>query len=208
MSDDPETNADELFTGVDDVTDRNDDSDPIFTPEDRPRGILSSTDREYLCGLKEYAQPQTDANRRQAIRERVVNGLKDFQLLGQLLEPAEREKVFDELGSEETDDVLSAMFAFAYLGLGGDQSRLNTCIEHGILQGENVNKLFQSSGRAANVDVSISVDYNPDVEKLNRRLENGQELTDAEIGTLVRAGKIGREELEELSGESSGFVER
>ena len=200
-----ETSADGLFTGVDDVTDRNDDSDPVFTPEDRPRGILSPTDREYLCGLKEYAQPQTDANRRQAIRERVLNGLKDFQLLGQFMEPAEREKVFAELGPEETDDVLSAMFAFAYLGLDGDQSRFNTCIERGILQGENVDKLFQSSGRATNVDVSISVEYNPDVEKLHLRLENGQELTDAEIGALVRAGKIGREELEELAESSSGY---
>jgi hypothetical protein len=204
MSDDRETSADELFTGVDDVTDGNGDSDPVFTPEDRPRGILSPTDREYLCGLKEYAQPQTDANRRQAIRERVVNGLKDFQLLGQFMEPAEREKVFAELGPEETDDVLSAMFAFAYLGLDGDQSRFNTCIEHGILQGENVDKIFQSSGRATNVDVSISVEYNPDIEKLHRRLENEQELTDAEIGALVRAGKIGREELEELAESSSG----
>jgi len=124
MSDDWEDPANELFTGVDDVTDRNDETDPVFTPEDRPRGILSPTDREYLCGLKEYAQPQTDANRRQAIRERVGNGLKDFLLLGQLLEPTEREKVFEELGPEERDDVLSAMLAFAYLGLDGEQPRL------------------------------------------------------------------------------------
>jgi len=62
-------------------------SEPLVTPEDRPRGILSPTDREYLYGQKEYAQPQTDANRRQAIRERVVNGLKDFELLSLLLEP-------------------------------------------------------------------------------------------------------------------------
>ena len=205
MSDDRENPADELFTGVDDVTDRNDDTDPVFTPEDRPRGILSPTDREYLCGLKEYAQPQTDANRRQAIRERVGNGLKDFLLLSQLLEPAEREKVFEELGPEETDDVLSAMFAFAYLGLNGDQPRLKACIERGILQGENVDKLFQSSGRATNVDVSISVEHNPDIEKLHQRLENGRELTDAEIGALVRAGKIGREDIEELAESPRGF---
>ena len=172
-------------------------------PEDRPRGILSPTDREYLCGLKEYAQPQTDANRRQAIRERVGNGLKDFLLLGQLLETAEREKVFEELGPEETDDVLSAMFAFAYLGW--DQLRLKACIERGILQGENVDKLFQSSGRATNVDVSISVEHNPDIEKLHQRLENGRELTDAEIGALVRAGKVDREDIEELAESPRGF---
>jgi len=37
MSDDWEDPANELFTGVDDVTDRNDETDPVFTPEDRPR---------------------------------------------------------------------------------------------------------------------------------------------------------------------------
>ncbi|MDS0223778.1 hypothetical protein NDI54_20840 [Haloarcula sp. S1AR25-5A] len=135
----------------------------------------------------------------------MVNGLKDFLLLGQLLEPAEREKVFEELGPEETDDVLSAMLAFAYLGLNGDQPRLKACIERGILQGENVDKLFQSSGRATNLDVSISVEHNPDIEKLHQRLENGRELTDAEIGALVRAGKIGREDIEELAESPRGF---
>jgi len=95
---------------------------PILTPEDRPRGILSPTDREYLCGHKEYAQPQTDANRRQAIRERVVNGLEDFALLSVLLEPGEREKVFAELGQEETDEALASMVALRISGLGGSSS--------------------------------------------------------------------------------------
>jgi len=97
------------------------------------------------------------------------------------------------------------MLAFAYLGLDGEQPRLQACIERGILQGENVDKLFQSSGRATNVDVSISVEHNPDIEKLHQRLENGRELTDAEIGALVRAGKVGREDIEELAESPRGF---
>lgn len=205
MTDDPDGPAGDLFTGVDDVRDDDSDSEPLLTPEDRPRGILSPTDRDYLCGLKEYAQPQTDANRRQAIRERVVNGLKDFALLSLFLESDERAKVFEELGPDETDDTLASMIAFAYLGIEGDRPRLETCIEHGVLQGANVNKLFQSAGRATDADVSISVEYNPDVKKLYRRLEDGKELTDAEIGALVRAGKIGGEEIEELAESPRGF---
>jgi len=118
MTDERDTTGDELFTGVEDIDDDRELA-PILTPEDRPRGILSPTDREYLCGHKEYAQPQTDANRRQAIRERVVNGLEDFALLSVLLEPGEREKVFAELGQEETDEALASMVAFAYLGVEG-----------------------------------------------------------------------------------------
>ncbi|MGQ4557307.1 hypothetical protein [Halobellus sp. GM3] len=205
MANNSDRPTDELFTGVDDVTDDDREPEPPLTPEERPRGILTPTDREYLCGLKEYAQPQTDANRRQDIRERVANGLKDFVLLSLFLEPDEREKIFEAFGPEETEDVLAAMVAFGYLGLEGDRPRLETCIEHGVLQGANVDKLFQSSGRATNVDVSISVEYNPDIEKLYRRFEDGQELTDAEVGALVRAGKINGDEIEELVGSPRGF---
>ncbi|WP_144905901.1 hypothetical protein [Halobellus captivus] len=205
MTNNPDRPTDELFTGVDDVTDDDSEREPLLTPENRPRGILTPTDREYLCGLKEYAQPQTDANRRQDIRERVVNGLKDFVLLSLFLESDEREKIFEELDPDETDDVLAAMVAFSYLGLEGDRPRLETRFEHGVLQGANVDKLFQSSGRATDVDVSISVEYNPDIEKLYRRFEDGQELTDAEVGALVRAGKIGGDEIEELVGSPRGF---
>ena len=147
MTDERDTTGDELFTGVEDIDDDRELA-PILTPEDRPRGILSPTDREYLCGHKEYAQPQTDANRRQAIRERVVNGLEDFALLSVLLEPGEREKVFAELGQEETDEALASMVAFAYLGVEGDRHRFETCLEHGILQGRlSANSPNQLVGR-------------------------------------------------------------
>ena len=204
MADDRDIPGDELFTGVEDVDDDRE-LGPILTPEDRPRGILSPTDREYLCGHKEYAQPQTDANRRQAIRERVVNGLKDFALLSVLLEPGEREKVFAELGQEETDEALASMVAFAYLGVEGDRHRFETCLEHGILQGANVGQFSESGGRATDADVSISVAYDPNIEALYQRFEDGRELTDAEMGGLVRAGRIGGDDLGELAKSSERF---
>lgn len=205
MTDDQDTPSGELFTGVEDVDDADREYSPILTPEDRPRGILSRTDREYLCGHKEYAQPQTDANRRQAIRERVVNGLKDFALLSVLLEPGEREKVFAELGRDETDEALASMVAFEYLGVEGDSHRFETCLEYGVLQGVNIGQFSESVGRATDVDVSISVEYDPKIEALYQRFEDGSELTDAEIGALVRAGRIGEDDLEELAESSGGF---
>jgi len=204
MTDERDTTGDELFTGVEDIDDDRELA-PILTPEDRPRGILSPTDREYLCGHKEYAQPQTDANRRQAIRERVVNGLEDFALLSVLLEPGEREKVFAELGQEETDEALASMVAFAYLGVEGERHRFETCLEHGILQGATVRQFSHTVGRATDADVSISVEYDPNIEALYQRFEDNGELTDAEIGALVRAGRIGEDDIEELAETSGGF---
>ncbi|WP_054584615.1 hypothetical protein [Halolamina pelagica] len=134
-----------------------------------------------------------------------MNGLKDFALLSVLLDPGKREKVFAELGLEETDEALASMVAFAYLGVGGDRHRFETCLEYGIIQGANVGQFSESGGRATNADVSISVEYDPNIEALYRRYEDREELTDAEIGALVRAGRIGGDDLEESAESSGGF---
>jgi len=206
MGEDPDVENDDLFTGVERPKERSDSGDGLsITPEDRPRGILSPTDRDYLCGLKEYAQPQTDANRRQDIRERVENGLKDFALLWLFLGRDEREKVFEELGEDGTDEVIESMVAFAYLGIDQSPSRMEECIERGVLAAANADKLFRSAGRATDADVSIDIEYNPDVEKLYRRFEEGVQLSDAEVGVLVRSGKLDAEDIKELQGSEGGF---
>lgn len=97
------------------------------------------------------------------------------------------------------------MVAFAYLGLEGDRPHLERCIEYGVLQGANIGQFSESVGRATDADVSISVEYDPNIEKLYQRFEDGEELTDAEIGALVRAGEIGGDDIEELAESSGGF---
>lgn len=206
MGDDPDVENSDLFTGVEGPKEEAESGDGLsITPEDRPRGMLSPTDRDYLCGLKEYAQPQTDANRRQDIRERVENGLKDFALLWMFLERDEREKVFDELGEDGTDEVIASMIAFAYLGIDQDTTRLEECIERGVLAAANADKLFRSAGRATDADVSINIEYNPDAKKLYRRFKEGAQLSDAEVGVLVRSGKLDTEDVEELQDTEVGF---
>lgn len=209
MSDELNEVPGDLFDGIEepkgDIGDNESDSILQFTPEDRPRGILSKTDREYLSGLKEYAQPQTDANRRQDIRERVANGLWDFLLLFLFLGREEREKLFDELGDDTTEEAITWMTAFAYLALDQDRPRFEECLERGILLAENRNNLFRSAGRATNADVSIKIEYNPNPEKLYRQFEEGKDLTDAEIGVLVRNGMLESGDFEELNDDTPDF---
>jgi len=173
---------------------------PDLTPDDRPRGILTQADREYLCGLKEYAHAQSEANRKQDIRERVINSLKDFGLLWYLLGESELNKIFSTLGDESTDICIEAMVAFAYLGLGQDRPRLEERIEHGVLRGANLNKSGRTVGAAMTADVSINIDYGPDVDKLYEQIQEGQieQLTPSEIGTLVQAGKLEANDLHKL----------
>lgn len=205
MGKDSEDTPDELFSGVETASDDFDGSGVQLTPEDRPRGILSPTDREYLCGRKEYAQPQTDANRRQEIRERIKNGLKDFVYLWAFLESDERQKVFKELGEEETDEAIESMVTFAFLGIDQNTTRMEECIERGVLAAANATKLFRSAGRATNADVSINVEYNSDDDKIYRRFEEGKQLTDAEVGLLLRSGRLDEEDIKELENGDTGF---
>lgn len=117
----------------------------------------------------------------------------------------EREKVFEELGEGGTDEVIKSMIAFAYLGIEQDTTRLEECIEHGILSASNADKLFRSAGRATDVDVSIDIEYTPDVEKLYRRFDKEGQLSDAEIGVLVRSGKLDTDDIKDLRGSRARF---
>jgi len=53
--------------------------------------------------------------------------------------------------------------------------------------------------------VSISVEYDPNIEALYQRFEDGAELTYAEVGALIPAGRIGGDDLEGLAESSGGF---
>ena len=58
-----------LFTGIEEAKDKELCSG--LKPENRPRGILSKAEREYLCGLKDYAHAQYEAKSKQDIRDRI-----------------------------------------------------------------------------------------------------------------------------------------
>jgi hypothetical protein len=48
------------------------------------------------------------------------------------------------------------------------------------------------------VDVSINIGDDPDPENFYRRFEEGTQLSDAEVGVLVRSGKLDEEVFKEL----------
>lgn len=192
----------ELFTGVEtaerDPTDTDGDEATI---EKRPRGILSHADREFLYGLREYEHPQTAANRKQDIRDRIIHALADFPLLWLYLPADEREKIFTgALSERELEACLQAMLSFVYQGLDRDTERFEDLIELAVHVGENTEKLGRWNGEATDVEVSIDIEYNPDIDRLKARLaeDGGAGLTPSEIGMLVRAGELTMEELEGL----------
>lgn len=205
MDDDTEAELADVFSGIE--RSKGETNGSAIVPKDRPRGILSQADREYLCGQKEYAHAQSEANRRQDIRERVINGLQDFFLLFLFLEPADRQQLAEEMGKKELDQSLEAMMAFAYLTVDQNLPRLERLIEHGVLLGANSESSDDSTGEATDVDADIDVNYNPDVDALYEKVTKGNtnQLTPAEIGVLVRAGKLESEDLDELADTEPSF---
>ncbi|ELY78243.1 hypothetical protein C487_09454 [Natrinema pallidum DSM 3751] len=203
MTDDLHPNAEELQEELRELLDRDPEMGPsILAVElpDRPRGLLSTADREYLVGQREYEHPQSEANRKQDIRERIANAFQDFSILVSYLSEDEREKVFNDIGEDQYQDPLASIISFLYLGLDGDLGKLEKIIEDGIYTGANISKIGQWSGEIADVDTSINVERRPDRSEIIEKFEKGDtdQLTPAEIGILVRSGQLDADDLKEL----------
>lgn len=94
-----------------------------------------------------------------------------------------------------------------YIGIDQDTGRMRQILERGIYLGANYDTSGRWSGRANTVDVDIDIEYEPNVDQLYERIEEGEggQLTPGEIGALVKAGKLGPEDIEELEDTGSKF---
>ena len=132
-----------------------DTADSESIPE-RPRGILSRSDRKYLnVGHDGYMKKYSDgaANKRRVdVRNRARAALRDFRLLADELPAEEREKIFaaDPRGEELTelqDDIVKTI-EFLYAGMGGE-SGFRKPLEYGVINGElelgNINHPFDAT---------------------------------------------------------------
>lgn len=69
---------------------------------ERPRGILTDADRDFLRNRDEYSRQGSHA-RKTAIIDRTTNAFRDFRLLASALTDAEIEKIGEELELEVDD---------------------------------------------------------------------------------------------------------
>lgn len=157
--------------------------------------------------MKDYSHDQTVLNRRQAIRERTIEGIRDFNLLWLLLEQAEWEKVMGAFDTEELNTAFSSILAFMYIGIDQDTGRMREILERGLYLGANYDMSGRWSGRANTVDVDIDIEYEPNVDQLYERIQEGEggQLTPSEIGALVKTGKLDPADLEELENTDEEF---
>lgn len=167
---------------------------------DRPRGIFTKVDREFIIGDKSYEYKQSESNRRQKIRERVTNGIVDFQLLNWISD-REQEKLFDDIPTDQLHDYLVSLIAFVYRGIGQNCEMIEEVVQKAIFQVETENEpRSEYRGGIADVSVSIEIEQGYDVNKIYERFQQDQssQLTPAEVGVLVRAGILDENEIEQL----------
>lgn len=178
----------------------------------RDRGILSDTDRQFLYGYKEYDSPSSRSERRAIIRERFLNGLQDLWYLPQLDVKQQRRiaEEFEEITREGTPrESLASLVCFLHHTFDQDEEWFEQTISQGIALAE-AKQSPESRYGEMNVDVEIDISRGFDLDRIEQDLRNGREdqLTPAELGALLQAGRLESEDLEIFgsTGDDEQFV--
>ena len=156
---------------------------------ERDRGILTPSDRAFLTGESEMQTEQSKRDARYRIRNRLYNGILDFEIFLSSMEAKDREKTFEKFLDEEEypsgiapDHPLIQILAFLYMGIDGQGKQFDETLTLAIKEAE------RHRGRIVNnIDVKIAVESEqPNVDELLNRIRAGENLSDGELDILVR----------------------
>ena len=155
---------------------------------DRPRGILTPSDRDFLLGRKTDYTDHSKKQKRNRIRRRVRNAILDFSILFEYLEERDRETVFDP-DDEDRDAYtqgITDMLAFLHLGTMGYHTPFKDMLSEGVGKAEQ--RLAGSNYRMVNVEFNVDPVGQIDVDEVIEKLENEEfaQLTDEELRAFVR----------------------
>ncbi|MDQ2049474.1 hypothetical protein RBH26_03155 [Natronolimnohabitans sp. A-GB9] len=155
---------------------------------DRPRGILTPSDRDFLLGRKTDYTDHSKKQKRNRIRRRVRNAILDFSILFEYMEERDRETVFDP-DDEERDAYtqgITDMLAFLHLGTRGYHTPFKDMLSEGVGKAEQ--QLAGSNYRMVNVEFNVEPVGQIDVDDVIEKLENEEfaQLTDEELRAFVR----------------------
>ncbi len=147
------------------------------------RGILTSTDKAWLRGEKEYEHRQTENDRREKIRERVSSAMQDFTFLIEHWSSKERQKAMEGIDLNECG---SDVIEFLYLALNEPAQEAEQMVNkdsldralafrralcHGIQEGK---KHFGDVPQTVLIDANTTLFEVPSEEDLKRAIDTGQ----------------------------------
>ncbi len=160
----------------------------VAADQDRPRGVLTPSDREFLLGRKTDYTDHSKKQKRNRIRRRVRNAILDFSILFECLEERDRNTVFDPNDAEReayTEGIID-MLAFLHLGTMGYYTPFKDMLAEGVGKGEQ--RLAGSDYRMVTVDFNVDPVGEIDVDAVLEKLEEEAfaELTEEELRAFVR----------------------
>lgn len=179
---------------------------------DRDPGILTYDDREYLLGQKDI-MGDTESQLRQRMRDRIWNGLLDFELLFWYLDDQEIRTIFTDYPGDpnendrgtKTYDGVVHMLAFLYYSITecvqGDFERM---LQDGIALGASSSQEATKDphNRFVDITLDLEVDWvveNIDIEYAMEKFRSDEEIvSDRELGALVRRGDLNEDEWERI----------
>jgi hypothetical protein len=155
---------------------------------DRPRGILTPSDRDFLIGRKTDYTDHSKKQKRNRIRRRVRNAVLDFSILFEYMEERDRETVFDP-DDEDRDAYtqgITDVLSFLHLGTMGYHTPFKDMLSEGVGKAEQ--RLAGSNYRMVDVEFNVEPVGQIDVDDVVEKLENEEfaQLTDEELRAFVR----------------------
>lgn len=169
---------------------------------DRPNGMLTPIDREFLQAGGNYydgeTARQTRYQRRRGIRARITQTLLDFQYLIKTPESKLRQQIFNEpekSGAEDRDEfdlALRALFYWLYRGCEETDFDFDRLLEMAVRQAAE-DHIREESGTIVDVEVDLDIKVTSretDLEDLSRRLTNGEPVATSEIYDLPKIGEF------------------
>ncbi|WP_436926818.1 hypothetical protein [Halosimplex amylolyticum] len=158
--------------------------------DDRPRGILSPADRAYLRGETAFESDQSERNARARIRDRVLAGLYDADLLADALSERDRELVFGKHVGGDPEAVRALIGTLSLLYRGAEEAGL----DFGSLLEEGVSRAEADRNVAAAVEFEVRREP-LDPDSLTRKLRRTGSLTLSELSYLREADDVSLDRL-------------
>lgn len=177
---------------------------------DRPRGMLSKADREYLLGEAEMTHEQSKRNAEARIRNRVHETIVDFNLLVHSLTEKDRRQVFEAAASDpEFVRGLRGMLSFTYLGLKETGVEFEHVLEPAVRKAEEVHAAGALSSTVG-VDVTFDVTTHAQttIDDVTARIRDGGAVTPGELFSVVVGDDDSLADVESILVQCRGNEER